>query len=168
MSKPQLIEKLWKNYQTTLPETHRHRTFPFPGSWSFGYGKRLADELADLVLRGKKTATCSRYLGGNVLDEGGLSIITDGDGIPRCVVETYEITIRAFGDVDAEFAADEGEGDQSLEYWRKAHWEFFAQESVREGLTVSEEMLLLCERFRVIHVNQAAIGGAGPGKVKAE
>ena len=36
--------------------------------------------------------------------------------------------VRRFGDVDAQFAWTEGEGDRTLEYWREAHIRFFAAE----------------------------------------
>ncbi|MEK6249839.1 MAG: ASCH domain-containing protein [Planctomycetales bacterium] len=153
MNDSRSIEKLWNDFLNSLPETHHDRFCPLPEAWSFGNDKRLADELANLVIIGRKTATCSRYRGGNILDEGGLSIIIDGDRIPQCVVETYEVTIRRYRDVDAGFAADEGEGDQSLEYWRKAHWEFFTREGEMEGYAVSDNMPLACERFRVVFVN---------------
>jgi uncharacterized protein YhfF len=48
---------------------------------------------------------------------------------------------------------DEGEGDLSLEYWRKAHWRFFTREAITEGYEVSDDMLLSCERFRVLYRN---------------
>ena len=35
-----------------------------------------------------------------------------------CVIQTTEIRHLPFDEVDAQFAFDEGEGDQSLEYWR--------------------------------------------------
>jgi uncharacterized protein YhfF len=38
-----------------------------------------------------------------------------------CIVETTEVTLRMYNEVDAEFAREEGEGDLSLEYWREAH-----------------------------------------------
>lgn len=71
----------------------------------------------------------------------------DGRGEPRCVIETVEITYRRFNDVDAAFAYDEGEGDRSLAYWRNAHRTYFS----RLG-RFSEDMMLMCERFRLIEV----------------
>jgi uncharacterized protein YhfF len=56
-----------------------------------------------------------------------------------------ELTQRRFNDVDAAFAYDEGEGDRSLEYWRRAHRRYFT----RLG-QFAENMMLYCERFRVI------------------
>ena len=49
----------------------------------------------------------------------------DGRGQPRCVIETTEVTYRRFGEVDAAFAYEEGEGDRSLAYWRNAHRRLF-------------------------------------------
>ena len=70
------------------------------------------------------------------------------------MVETTEITVRRYKDVDARFASDEGEGDRSLNYWRKEHWNFFTREGAREGYEVSFDMLFECERFRVLYRNQ--------------
>jgi uncharacterized protein YhfF len=61
------------------------------------------------------------------------------------VIETVELTERRFPDVDAAFADDEGEGDRSLAYWRRAHEIYFS----RLG-EFSPDMALLCERFRVV------------------
>jgi uncharacterized protein YhfF len=63
------------------------------------------------------------------------------------VVETTQMRIVLFGEVDADFARDEGEGDLSLEHWRAAHERFF---SAYGGVTA--ETPLVCERFRVLHV----------------
>ncbi len=144
----------WRNYLDGLPNDHPHRFHRIPDSWSFGDTPAMADELAGLVLSGIKTATCSRYLGENLLDEAGPSILLGGAGQILCVVETTEVTVRRYRDVDAAFASDEGEGDRSLDYWREAHWSFFTREGAREGYEVSEDMLLTCERFRVVYRNQ--------------
>jgi len=42
---------------------------------------------------------------------------------------------------------DTGEGDRSLEYWRSAHRSYFG----RQG-KFREDMMLMCERFRLIEV----------------
>ena len=113
----------------------------------------MADELGKLVVDGVKTATCGRYLGENLLDYSGLWIVLDGNGQPLCLSETYEITVRRFCDVDAQFAFDEGEGDRSLDYWREVHRDFFTREAEQDGVPFHEEMLLECERFRVLYRN---------------
>ena len=51
----------------------------------------------------------------------------DGAGHSRAVIETIELTQRRFPEVDAAFAYDEGEGDRTLSYWRKAHETYFTR-----------------------------------------
>jgi uncharacterized protein YhfF len=72
-------------------------------------------------------------------------VILSGSGRPLAVIETVELTQRRFNEVDAAFACDEGEGDQSLAYWREAHRRYFT----RLG-QFAEDMLLYCERFRPV------------------
>jgi uncharacterized protein YhfF len=116
-------------------------------SFAFGDGPALADELLDLVLKGIKTATCSTVDEPNTSTPGERWIVIDGRGEPRCVIESTEVTYRRFGDVDAAFAYDEGEGDRSLQYWRSAHRNYFQ----RQG-KFSEDMVLMCERFRLVEI----------------
>jgi uncharacterized protein YhfF len=63
------------------------------------------------------------------------------------LIETIEVTYRRFNEVEADIAFDEGEGDRSLAYWRDAHRTYFG----RLG-RFSEDMMLMCERFRLIEV----------------
>ena len=116
-------------------------------SFAFGDGPELADDLLDLVIRGVKTATCCTPDEPNLSGPGGRWVVLDGRGTPACVIETTEVTARRFGEVDAGFAHDEGEGDRSLDYWRRAHRDYFG----RQG-KFSDDMLLICERFRLIEV----------------
>ena len=116
-------------------------------SFACGDGPALADELLDLVLTGVKTATCSTEDEPNTSRPGERWIVLDGRGMPRCVIETTEVAYRRYSDVDAAFAHDEGEGDRSLAYWRKAHRQYFG----RQG-KFSEDMMLMCERFRLVEI----------------
>ena len=116
-------------------------------SFAFGDGRELADELLDLVLKGVKTATCSTEDEPNTSTPGERWIVLDGRGTPRCVIESIEVTYRRYSEVDAAFAHDEGEGDRSLAYWRDAHRRYFG----RQG-KFSEDMMLMCERFRLVEV----------------
>jgi uncharacterized protein YhfF len=61
------------------------------------------------------------------------------------VIETVELSLRNFAEVDEQFAFDEGEGNRTLEFWRQAHCTYFG----RRG-QFSEDMLLWCERFRLV------------------
>lgn len=122
----------------------------------------MADELGALVIDGVKTATCSLLwvyeTSASVKDGepeplpavGDYSVILCGTGKPIGIIETTEIIIRPYNEVDAAFAYDEGEGDRSLAYWRWAHWCFFSRQCAQIGNTVAEEMPLVCERFRLV------------------
>ena len=117
-------------------------------SFSFGDIPELADELVELALVGKKTATCwPASEGAKGVEVGKRWIVKDGQGRPRAVLETVELTRRRFEEVDEAFAADEGEGDRSLAYWRQAHTNYFT----RQG-TFSPGMDLYCERFRLVEI----------------
>lgn len=158
MRKGGAIREFWQAYVNELADDHPHRALPVPEVWSFGDDPEMADELGELMRRGVKTATCCRYLGESLVDDVGPSIGVDGRGRPLCVVETVELTVRRFRDVDAAFAKDEGEGDGSLSHWRRAHGRFFTREGAREGYEVSEDMLLECERYRVLYTESRAAG----------
>ena len=116
-------------------------------SFAFGDGPELADELLDLVLKGVKTATCSTEDEPNTSMPRERWIVLDGRGEPRCVIESTEVNYRRYDEVDAAFAYEEGEGDRSLAYWRAAHRRYFG----RQG-KFSEDMMLMCERFRLVEV----------------
>jgi len=116
-------------------------------AFAFGDGPELADELLGLVIKGIKTATCSTEDEPNTSTPGERWIVRDGHGEPRCVIETTEVSYRRFDEVDANFAFEEGEGDRSLDHWRKAHRAYFT----RQG-KFSEDMMLMCERFRLVEV----------------
>jgi uncharacterized protein YhfF len=125
-----------------VPEQYQHlRTFAFSNN------PTLADQLLELVIKGIKTATCSTEDEPNTSAPGERWIVLDGRGEPRCVIETTEVTYRRFNEVDATFASDEGEGDRSLAYWRDAHRAYFGALG-----RFSEDMRLMCERFRLIEV----------------
>ena len=145
----------WRAYLATLPDDSPVWDESYE-AWSFGDGPAVADKLGALVLAGRKTATCSALWeleaeGEAVARSGGKSIVLGGSGEPLCIVETTEVAVRRFDEVDEAFARDEGEGDRSLEYWRRAHRNFFARTLPEIGRRFTEEMPLVCERFRVIY-----------------
>jgi uncharacterized protein YhfF len=124
----------------------------------FGDSPELADELGALIVTGTKTATCSalwEYEAENepIPQVGELWIVLDGRGEPLCIVETTEVTIRPFDQVDARFAWEEGEGDRSLAYWRRAHLDFFTRTLAKIGKHPTPDMPLVCERFRILYQN---------------
>src|SRR5215204_5778744 len=73
-------------------------------SFSFGDNPALADELAALVVAGRKTATCWAAAEGLLTAPGKRMVARDGQGRPRAVIETIELAQRRFGEVEAAFA----------------------------------------------------------------
>ncbi|MEO6390678.1 MAG: ASCH domain-containing protein [Pyrinomonadaceae bacterium] len=123
--------------------------------WYFGDGPELADQLCDLVLSGTKTATAALVWEAEADPVtapviGGCSVVTNFAGAPRCVIRTTDIQIIPFDEVPADFAFDEGEGDRSLEYWRKAHWDYFTKRCRELGNVSDTRMPIICERFELL------------------
>ncbi|MEA3337189.1 MAG: ASCH domain-containing protein [Chloroflexota bacterium] len=157
MEKSTDIQVFWKTFLNSLPADQRPAGMP--EAWHFGDNPALADELLDLVMDGVKTATCGSLWqyeaeGEKIPEPGELSIILDGAGTPACVVETTEVEIKPYEQVDAGFAFNEGEGDRSLAYWRAVHWRFFSRTLPKIGRQPVETMPLVCERFRVVFPRQ--------------
>ncbi len=122
----------------------------------WGVGVEMANELGSLIANGIKTATCSskwewEFDGEKWPDPGQLTIVLDGHDRPLCIIETTEIMIKPFDEVDPQFAYEEGEGDRSLEYWRNGHRRFFEAAMLRIGRDFDEKIPLICERFRKIY-----------------
>lgn len=121
-------------------------------AWQFGCDP---DELADLVVKGEKTATASSYMMYEVDQEvlptvGSYSIILDSRDQAVCIIRTTNITVVPFDQVSSEQAYKEGEGDKSLAYWRECHKKFFEKELQRAGFEFTEEMEVVCEEFEMV------------------
>lgn len=113
------------------------------------------DELAQLVLKGKKQATTSLHLFYEIDNEalpqvGAYNIILDSQEQPICITQTKKVYLCRFDEVTAAYAKKEGEGDLSLAYWRKAHLDFFQSECAEIGIKFSPEMLVVCEEFECV------------------
>lgn len=124
--------------------------------WYFGSDSAMALELAGLVIAGRKTATASLAKTNEIEPQNapvdhGYSVVTDIGGRPMCVIQTTEIRHLPFANVDAAFAADEGEGDRSLEYWRQVHHDYFTREAAKFGFEFDETSIVCCERFRLVY-----------------
>ena len=153
------IATYWQKFLSTLPadSPYHNKTYSEGG---YGDTPELMNELIQLVLEGKKTATCGSLWeweaeGNPIPKVGDIWIELDGTHTPVCITETVEVTIRKYNEVDADFARAEGEGDLSLEYWREAHRNFFSRTLPKIGKEFSEEMPLVCERFRLLYKSNA-------------
>lgn len=152
MTVPPRHRAFWQAYARTMAVDPTPR---FLEAFHFDDNQPSADELAALVLAGRKRATAallwSHEVEGKPLPApGSLSIVTDFAGRAVCIIKTAQVEIVPFADVDTEFAATEGEGDGSLEHWRRVHEAYFGRECRRIGRTPDPRMPVVCERFEVV------------------
>ncbi len=134
-----------------------------PPAWAFGATPAQADELLDLVLAGTKTATASALWdyeaeGEDLPSEGSLGIVVDSSGTPRALVVTSRVRTVPFDEVDAAHAHAEGEGDRTLEYWRRVHRDFFTEHASHDR-GFAEDMPVVLEELRVLHAEPLAARG---------
>lgn len=144
------VLRMWHSFrQATTTEAELTDAF------AFGDSPAMADKLADLVLRGPKRATAALLLeyvrdSEPVPRPGEHSVVLDGRGRPVCVVRTTDVQIKPLRSVDAAFVWDEGEGDRSLIWWRRAHREYFSRRCEAFGVRFSEDLPVVFERFEVV------------------
>ena len=142
-------------YLNSLSDAEREKYQSFSADYFCG-DEHNANLCAELIRIGQKTATCSLshwYESGEepMPTVGHLQVVVDWHGNPICIVEIDTVENCKYNEVTAEFAHAEGEGDQSLEWWRKAHWNFFARECTELGIKPNDDMMLVLERFHVVY-----------------
>ena len=122
-------------------------------AWAFGLEPDL---LADLVLRGEKTATASAYdlyalEAESLPQEVTFDVSLDSQNQAVCIVEITRVSVQPFSQVSAQHAFKEGEGDKSLAYWRQVHEDFFTDCLGEAGLTFTPEIKVVLEEFRKVY-----------------
>lgn len=124
-----------------------------------GYGDEaeLSNALLALIRSGKKHAGTSlvwqhEYDNEAWAEVGDIEIVLDHAGNPSIITRIAHCEILPFKRVSAEYAAMEGEGDGSLNYWRQAHWDYFSRVCIEIGKPPSEDMLVVCSVFEVVYI----------------
>jgi len=122
---------------------------------AFGDTAEMANDLALLVVSGKKRATASLLRNYETGDEplpqaGDFVVVVDGLGYPWCIWRTTEVVVKPLIDVDDAFAWDEGEGDRTRDWWLSAHREYFADQARREGFEMCDTIETVFERFEIV------------------
>jgi uncharacterized protein YhfF len=96
------------------------------------------------VLRGEKTATAGlAELDEELGSPGDRCLLLGFDDEPVGIVELTEVRVVPAGEIDLQFARDEGEGFESVEQWREAHERFFEQ-------PIRADTPILATRFRLV------------------
>ena len=152
MIRTELVKNFWDEFCQQNSDVNIDESYQV---WFFHNNQADSVELASLVLQGKKTATASLAAVNEMMPEiapiaNGFSVVTDFNGNPLFIIQTAEIRHLPFDEVDAQFAFDEGEGNQTLENWRKGHWKYFTKEAKELGIEFNEKSLICCERFRLL------------------
>ncbi len=114
-----------------------------------------ANECAKLAKKGVKRTTSHSLLGLQYRKEplpqaGDFTVVTNWDGKAQCIVRTTAVKFKPFFSIDDEYAKLEGEGDKSLEYWKKAHWEYYERELEPFNRVPRESMIIVCEEFEKV------------------
>ena len=150
----QIVEEYWQSFLSELSQERVEVPDSYQ-AWGFGNTPEMADELGALVRRGIKTATAALVWSFEeglepYPEVGEYSVILDGRDHPMCIIQSMELAVVPFDEVDEEQAYLEGEGDRSLGYWRKVHWDFFSEECKKIGREPDEQMPVMCEKFRLV------------------
>lgn len=136
----------------------KHTEFAFekaPEIGYFGDNEKDANNLAKLAQKEIKRATSHSLLGLQLNEKslpkiGDFFIVTDWSGKAKCIVRTTSVKMMPYFSVHAEHARLEGEGDKSLEYWQKSHWEYYTRELEEFNRRPLESMIVVFERFEKV------------------
>ncbi len=146
----ELLESFWKEFveakglpeYTVCSEVLR-----------FGRDEDECGRLLRLVMRGRKrastTALAAYTIAGEQLPKSGLyRIVTDFDGVPRCIIKSTRVEVVPMCDITLKQALREGE-DDTLEAWQEKHMDFFTLQAEQLGYEFCEDMQVVYEEFRV-------------------
>jgi|TARA_B110000971_G_C19951526_1_gene473589 uncharacterized protein YhfF len=128
---------------------------PIAPFW-FGNNQDLCKQLTDLVLAGSKTATASLLWEwedeqGPLPAVGQRDVLLDWNNRFVGIIETKQIEVVPFHLVTPQFAYLEGEGDLSLEFWRKVHWEYFKGACHKLGKPITLQVAVVCQVFNLVY-----------------
>ena len=156
------VERYWNQYLTSIPGGQEQPS-RYVECFAFGFSPADADEIAQLVVDGTKTATGSvlwSYDHGRkpLPVVGDLWIVIAGSGAPVCIIQTTEVRIIPFDEVTADYAWEGGEGDRSLASWREIYWEYIERECQRIDVPPNTKAPLVMERFRVAYAEPLRLG----------
>lgn len=120
-------KEYWQKYQSTNKDIPKDAFIEA----SMAGNEKIAEQLLDLYLKGKKTAGSSLVKDFLMAQDplpkaGNYWIILNAQKKPKCIVKTISVEIHLFENIPERIAIAEGEGDLSLSYWKQEHQKFFA------------------------------------------
>ncbi|MEX2546886.1 MAG: ASCH domain-containing protein [Chloroflexota bacterium] len=124
--------------------------------FGLGYPRtKLRRKLVDAVIRGDKIATAglasefAPHTEDPLPKPGDRWSLLGFDDEHVGVVETMAVRVVPAGEVDLQFARDEGEGFETVADWRAAHERFWSDHAI------TDETLIVCEHFRLVEPDQS-------------
>ena len=143
---------MWGDYLDKHLEDAFHEA---PEVMHFCDNETDANNCAELVKNGIKKATTDSLLGLQYRNEplpkiGDFKVVTNWKGEAQCIIQLTSVKLKPYFSIDASYAQLEGEGDKSLEYWKKTHWDYYTRELEPFGRVPRESMILVCQEFERI------------------
>lgn len=147
------VTRMWRQFagcQTSPSEFDR----PY-SSWHFCDNEHDADECARLAATGQKRATAPslwglQHAGEQFPNVGDLHVITNWAGIAQCVIQITDVEIVPLNAINESHARAEGEGDCSLAWWYKAHWDYYHRELAGSSYRPEPDMPIVFQRFECV------------------
>ena len=114
------------------------------------------DELAAMVVKGEKTATCNALrlyeLNNRVLPKvGDYNIILNKALEPVVLIQLERVEFVPYDEIDENFAIAEGDG--SYENWDNIHTRYLTETLSQFNETFNRKIILVCQHFKVLSIN---------------
>lgn len=149
------VEGMWRSYHLLMGHA-LEEPLAAPSSWHFCDNEQDANTCAALVLQGQKRATSPSLWyfesrGEPLPKAGDLHVITNWIGEAQCIIRTTHVEIVPLNEISEAHAAAEGEGDSTLEWWHRVHWEYYHRELEGTGFRPRQDMPIVCEYFERVY-----------------
>ena len=67
------------------------------------------------------------------------------------MIRTTSVKLIPYFSIREEHARKEGEGDKSLDYWKKTHWDYYTRELTQLGAGPTDSMIVVFEEFEMLY-----------------
>ncbi|MBT8206143.1 MAG: ASCH domain-containing protein, partial [Eudoraea sp.] len=68
-------------------------------------------------------------------------------------VRTVAVRLKPFFSIRQSYVKIEGEGNKSVENWKKSHWEYYQRELAPYSREPRDSMIVVCEIFEKVYPN---------------
>lgn len=158
MAAPEGAKYFWNEFLRKNPALSGES---FYDCFHFDVGEVVSNKLLNLMLERRRTATASL---GWLMEAnerplptvGSLRVVTNWNKVERRVIRITSVLTLPFCEVPESLARAEGEGDGTLEYWRKVHWGYFSRLCDHIDREPTNRMPVVRQEFELVYSNQGA------------